>query len=271
MASIFRKDALLKISSTEQLDKLIVISSPATWMYTIGMVIIVVTIIFWSFIGTIPNYINITGVFTNNQKFIDIFTESDGKIEVFVEKGDVIQKGDLVATIASVENENQKEIVSESNGVVSNIFVQDGQVITLGSKIIKISADTGTDEGIIVCYAPYSHEIKEGMLVTITPDDMKKEKSGHLNGVVKEVDKYNSTYNEMMENLGDENLVKSLIEQQSTTKITIELNKNTNSLSGYEWSNPRNNDVPIYEMSLVDLNIIIEEYAPITKLFPALK
>jgi len=47
MAGLFRKAALERLSSPEQLDKAITVSSPLSWVALIGVTLIIAAAIFW--------------------------------------------------------------------------------------------------------------------------------------------------------------------------------------------------------------------------------
>ena len=51
--SLFRKKALEKLSSPEQLDKLIVITSPKGWLALLAVALIVIVGLLWGIFGTI--------------------------------------------------------------------------------------------------------------------------------------------------------------------------------------------------------------------------
>jgi len=54
MAGLFRKAALERLSSPEQLDKAITVSKPVSWLALIGVTIIIVAAILWLVFGDMP-------------------------------------------------------------------------------------------------------------------------------------------------------------------------------------------------------------------------
>ncbi len=53
MASIYQKKALEHLESPEQLDHLIVVTPPRTWLIIVGAALILSAFLFWAFFGTI--------------------------------------------------------------------------------------------------------------------------------------------------------------------------------------------------------------------------
>ena len=64
---VYRKSLLERISSPEQLDKMIVITSPSYWLAILGGALIIVAALVWSVFGSIPISMETTGVFVSAQ------------------------------------------------------------------------------------------------------------------------------------------------------------------------------------------------------------
>ena len=64
---VYRKTLLERISSPEQLDKMIVITSPSYWLAIVGGAFIIVAALVWSVFGSIPISMETTGVFVSAQ------------------------------------------------------------------------------------------------------------------------------------------------------------------------------------------------------------
>ena len=62
---VYRKSLLERISSPEQLDKMIVITSPSYWLAIVGGAVIIVAALLWSIWGSIPISMETTGVFVS--------------------------------------------------------------------------------------------------------------------------------------------------------------------------------------------------------------
>ena len=64
---VYRKSLLERISSPEQLDKMIVITSPSYWLAILGGAFIIVAALVWSIWGSIPINMETTGIFVSAQ------------------------------------------------------------------------------------------------------------------------------------------------------------------------------------------------------------
>src|SRR5262245_16566269 len=100
-SSIFRKAALERLSSPEQLDYLMSITSPIAWIALAAVGVIALLIILWGFIGFIPAKVSGKGILLRGGSVFDVSAGSDGVITDFaVKPGDVVQAGQSIATIS---------------------------------------------------------------------------------------------------------------------------------------------------------------------------
>lgn len=59
---IFRKDALKRLSSPEQLDELIQVTTPGGWMALLAVCGLVAMALYWGFFGSVPTTLNVQGL-----------------------------------------------------------------------------------------------------------------------------------------------------------------------------------------------------------------
>jgi HlyD family secretion protein len=96
---IFRKVALERLSSPEQLDQLMQVTNPQGWLALAGLWGLLAAALLWGVYGRIPTEVSGEGILFQGG-VSDLVAPSAGQIEeVQVAVGDVIQKGDVVAKI----------------------------------------------------------------------------------------------------------------------------------------------------------------------------
>ena len=100
--NLFRKAALEKQSSPEQLDSLMQITSPVRWLALLSSGCIIVIIIIWGIFGEIPDKLNGQGILTKG--VFNIKSETDGIIvKLEVTENIKINKGQVIAEIEQEE------------------------------------------------------------------------------------------------------------------------------------------------------------------------
>lgn len=68
MAQIYRKAPLDRLSSPEQLDRLIVITPPSFWVALVGAALVVLVALTWSFTGRLPVKLEASGILLPKQE-----------------------------------------------------------------------------------------------------------------------------------------------------------------------------------------------------------
>lgn len=108
MSKVFRKSALDKLSSPEQLDRMIVIVSPSFWLFLAGAALIIVTALLWSIFGRLPINVDTQGIFINEEGVRTIYSEGSGIVkEVYFDDGEAVKVGDVIFTLDTTEIDKQ--------------------------------------------------------------------------------------------------------------------------------------------------------------------
>lgn len=97
---LFRKAALDRLSSPEQLDQLITVTTPRAWLAIIAIGFILATALLWGVFGSIPTKVNGQGIITKSYGVYNIISARSGQItDIRVSEGDLVKGGDVVANI----------------------------------------------------------------------------------------------------------------------------------------------------------------------------
>ena len=153
MAQIYRKTALDKISSPEQLDKSLKITSPLSWLALIGLTLIVVVAVIWSVVGRIPETITLQGVLAEPNGVCSVFATESGKVvEITIDGNDPVSIGTPIMLFKAVDEE-EKTLLSDQAGTVYRILKDSKSDFLPGEEILRISPAVTNKELVAVCYA----------------------------------------------------------------------------------------------------------------------
>lgn len=192
--SLFREISMERLSSPEQLDELINVTSPKAWFALAAIGCILVSALVWGFFGSIPTKIEGHGILINNGAIYTIQHHTSGQvIDVRFRPGDMVKKGDVVARIEvpelvdkinslldilhDMENskrtdsaeyrkiENQvttlreqldyeSQIVSQIDGRILDIKISKGSTIKSGEPVISLEQSGGTVKMEAIIYVP---------------------------------------------------------------------------------------------------------------------
>ena len=101
---IFRKVALERLSSPEQLDQLMQVTSPRGWLALGAFGALLVTALAWAVLGSIPTDATGEGILLRQGGVSSLVAAEAGQVEeLLVSVGDVIEKGQVVGRVRQEE------------------------------------------------------------------------------------------------------------------------------------------------------------------------
>ncbi|MFA6012743.1 MAG: NHLP bacteriocin system secretion protein [Desulfobacteraceae bacterium] len=104
MSNIFRKVSLDRLSSPDQLDTMIQITSSKGWISLMTVGLIIAAALAWGFFGSLPTKVIGMGLFIKSGGVYEIVAPSPGRIkDIYFNVGDVVEKGRLIARIEQTD------------------------------------------------------------------------------------------------------------------------------------------------------------------------
>lgn len=101
---IFRKVALERLSSPEQLDQLMQVTEPKGWLALTALGALLLTSVAWGVFGSIPTEARGEGILLRQGGVSSLVAAENGQVEeILVAVGDVIEKGQVVARVRQEE------------------------------------------------------------------------------------------------------------------------------------------------------------------------
>jgi len=105
---LFRKAALDKLASPEQLDQLMQVTSPRGWiaLATVGGILLLVLV--WSIYGSIPTRVEGQGILIRGGNLLELQASGQGVLMTFdIKLNDHLTSGQVVATVAQPDIEDR--------------------------------------------------------------------------------------------------------------------------------------------------------------------
>lgn len=108
---IFRPVSLERLANPEQLDSLLVVVTPKTWVALACLLALAVLALLWAFFGSIPVKIEGKGIVMNQEgSLFNIPAQMGGTIkQLYVKPGDKVKEGDPIALIFDPEEQLKLE------------------------------------------------------------------------------------------------------------------------------------------------------------------
>lgn len=101
---IFRSAALAKLSSPDQLDALLYVTTPRYWAALLGMLVLLAAAVVWGFNGRLATKAEGKGAAVRAGNLMNVSSLNGGQVtHLHVKVGDLVQVGQVVATVGQPE------------------------------------------------------------------------------------------------------------------------------------------------------------------------
>jgi len=303
---LFSQEALDKLRSPDRLDKMFSITKSLDWMLIVAVMVFLFAVVLWSIFGAFTEKVDGMGLITDSAGVAVVTPLASGKLETLkVKTGDVVSEGDLLARVEQVErsmdtrlarnnmalskdekealgyiyNYNSKreqnrvigEIRSDYRGVVDEVMVEPGMMVTSDHPLCTIRLTQDTDELSGILYIPVEKgkRVEKGMTIHLVPNGVEVSESGSLIGIVRSVSQYPVSMQGVQKNLGNAHLASWVAETEKSAlmEVRFDLVKDEESPSGYLWTSVVGKHPPITAGSFCKGSIVIDSKPPIEKVF----
>ena len=278
MKDLYRKSALEKIASPDQLDKAPKITSPLSWLSLMALTVVVIITLAWSIWGEIPETVSANGMVLPSSSGINtVYSSLSGRVtSVMVSNGSLIRENTPVMVITP--SQGDPEIIRAGVvGYVTDIVVKQGDEVKTNGDLIRVAPETAARQ-VIACYVPTSivRKVRIDMDAYVTLDSADSQTYGHMQGRVVNIDGYSTSGAGMSNVLGTDNNIAANFTTNSSASVpvsavTVELYPDAAADSGFWWSNEKGALQAVSNGSMCSVRIIIKEIAPIEKLLTKIK
>ncbi|KAM3108405.1 NHLP bacteriocin system secretion protein [Phormidesmis sp. 146-20] len=185
-----------------------------------------------------------------------------------------IAEGDRAIAQLKQQISDRSLIRSPQDGAILDMSGVLGQVVSSGTRLGTLQ--TGGSESAVLTGVVYfevkdGKQIKPGMKVQLTPDTVKREQFEGIVGTVKLVSPYPVTSSRAAVKVGNPELADTLTGKSAKVEVVVELQPETNTISGYKWSSSKGPANKLTSGTTAAVRVTVEERAPITFLLPFLR
>jgi HlyD family secretion protein len=181
--------------------------------------------------------------------------------------------GGLERNLAGLEDQmtNQSNVESPYDGQVIEMKAVPGSSVTLGSPILSIQPQGNTLEVLVYLPSLQAKAVQPGMEAEISPSTVKREEFGFIRGKVVYAGEFPASFDALMRNFQNETLVRSIMAGGPVTELRVTLERDSTSLSGYQWSSSRGPAITISSGTLCTVEVITRQQPPVSLLLPYIK
>lgn len=264
---LFRQTSLERLSSPEQLDQLLQVTTPRGWLALTGLGGLLIMAVLWGIFGTVQNTKSGQGILIRGSRIQLIEAPKAGQIvRLNVQPGDSVQQGQTVASLLPADQSNGSNPVAVTSpyaGRVVEIRVNEGGIVQAGTPMLSLESINAELQAILYLSPADGKEVQPGMSVQVSPSNVPQQQYGVLMGKVSSVGAYPATYDGMLAVLGNEDLARMLSREGAPIEVRVELIK-ADTPSGYKWSSPQGPASPVQSGTFCTASVTISNQAPIS-------
>jgi HlyD family secretion protein len=125
--SIFRNSALERLSSPDQLDRLVTVTSPIGWAALAALGLLLAAIVGWGVLGHIPTRLEGAGILVSRGgQVYDAMAPAGGTLAQVAPIGTHVDKGDVVATLDDTEGgqdlQHARSVLAEQEELLAQLI-----------------------------------------------------------------------------------------------------------------------------------------------------
>lgn len=288
-------DTGFKNQAPMHLDKMMTVVEIKAWIALATVLIILATVVFWGFFGSMQMREDVTGVLVKSGKTVNIFATDDCVLLDFtLMPEDYVEKDQVVARIEQLELVNEinlmiaegspdieieakrqeligkSQIMTPEGGRVVDTYVHAGDYVKKGTKIATISKEAPNQkamECLLFVSASRIKNIKKSQNVNIYPSSVNRKTYGNMTGMVSFIGEYPVTEQYLIGALGSEELAREFLKNGACYEVSISLISSEETVTGYKWSTSMGPSKKFGNLTLCDASVIISELRPIDVFF----
>ena len=223
---IFRKEALERLSSPEQLDQLMQVTGPRGWIALAAVGLLLLAALAWGVCGTIPVTVEGQGFLVRSGGIKTVTAPRAGVVAaVPVHPGEEVGQGLELARLAPSEPDGADAVVLNSPCAarVLDVAFGTGNTVPEGATLITLEPRDGPLQAVLYVPPSEGYQVEPEMKVQLWPAPVRKGESGPLMGQVRSASKFPTGQAEMRRRLPNEDLVKNLAGSGPCLEIVVDL------------------------------------------------
>ncbi|MEO7236090.1 MAG: DUF2118 domain-containing protein, partial [Lapillicoccus sp.] len=192
--TLFRREAMERLGSPEQLDTLMRVVDPRRWVALVAIGVILAGAVVWGLVGRLESTARSSAcvVIPRGGTYTIQAAVAGTVLSVLVQRGDHVNEGQTVAIIET-PNGTKAPVEAPFSGTVIELLETHSDQVSVGGQIVSFESDEEA-LGVLVYVSPaMSAALHPGMDVRVSPATSSRDQYGFLLGTVQEVAPYPST------------------------------------------------------------------------------
>jgi multidrug resistance efflux pump len=259
----FRRRALERVSSPEELDRLVKVALPRTWIALAALGLLIVAATVWAVSARVPTTVDAQGYLLRQGGIRVAGAPTAGiVVDVFFRSGDHVEAGDVVGHVRA-SNGSVQAVRAPSAGTLIEVSVAVGDYLDAGRPVGLV--DVATLPVVVYAYLPEddAKRARTGDRVELTTSVADPSQFGFLRGRVEAIGRYPATQERLTSIVRDKTIKAKINELGPVVETRIRLQRDPSTPSKFAWSIGNG---PPFQLTIgqpVAASIVTGEQAPI--------
>lgn len=229
----------------------------------IGLFLVMLAIVVWAIFGRVPQTVSGFGYVVPEQGFTEVGTTVSGLVEgVEVQPGDRVSQGDELVRVDIVGGD-MESVVSPVDAVVIEVVALPGRITEPGDPMVYLQPIAAPLVVKAFILATDAYTIREGIPAAVSPADAPRAAQyGVIRGTVTALSPTPVTAERISYIVGgNASLVDYFLASGPVIEVTVELQQDPSTPSGYDWSVGQGPDVEINAGTLSEVTVVVRDSA----------
>ena len=265
-SKMFRQVSLERLSSPEQLDLLMKVTQPKSWLALLGIVCLLAAAMIWGVIGRIPVEVNAPAIILPTGGIKNVISLSGGQVTALnVSPGDLVEADQIIGEVMPLGESTAVPIISPFNGRVIELKIGSGHLIESGTAVASLEPVGENHRLEAIMYIPRTdaQQLQPDMVVKLASESVPVEEYGYLLGQIISVGEFPISNQGIVSRIGNEDLAAFFNGADSPVEIHIALLTDTNTVSGFKWTTSTGPNYTIGSGSLASATIVVDQQRPL--------
>lgn len=237
------------------------------WIAVLGIAIVFVGVVGWMAFGQLPQEVRGDAVIIPTSGFVDVGRDQIGAVSaLLVAPGDQVAANAVVARVQTPRG--LVDVTAPVEGTIANIFERVGGTTSPGQPLMTMSASADGERAVTFLPAGSGNAVQIGMDARVALAAYPQSQFGTIDGKVASVSTLPVTTERLEVVLGgNDSLVRYFVDQGPLIEVTVALDPEPASATGYDWTIGEGPDRPIPVGSLGEASVIIADGSPLARFF----
>lgn len=234
-----------------------------SWVAIFGMALLLAGAFVWLSLGQVPQTVRGDAIVVPSSGFIDIAQDVDGVVsEVLVIPGESVSEGDIVARVD--RGSERLDVRAPGDGTIATILERVGGTTAPGQPLMTMSYSNEAEMVVGFVPANTGSIVKVGMPALVALSTFPESQYGTMTGTVTNVSTLPATADRVDLLVGGNNsLVDYFTQAGPVLEITVRLDPDPASATGYAWTIGNGPDQALPVGTLAQLTVVTSEGSPL--------